>query len=113
MFTLIEMIVLGIVSAIFATQNTQTVTLNFNSYTLQTPLYLVVLVAIGVGLVSALFLQIVKNLSDSFAVKRYKNDIKKLKEEVNLLTKENHQLELKNTKMKTELGREDTDEDSM
>lgn len=113
MFTLIEMIILGIASAVFATQNTQVVTLNFNGYTLQTPLYLVVLVAIGVGLVSALLLHIVKDLGDRFTIKRYKNDLKKLKEEVTLLTKENHLLELENTKLKTELGKEDVDEDSM
>lgn len=112
MLVLVITAVLGTAFAVFATQNTQTVDLNFGKYFIpSTPLYLVVLVPLLLGLVLAYILHIMKILSHDMTIDEQKQEIKDLKSDLAEMTKKAHKLELENIKFKKENG--DFDEDSM
>lgn len=113
MLTLIITIIFGALFGLFAAQNNQTVTLYFGNYVLpDVPIYLLVLFSIGVSLSVAFVIHIMKDLSRSMTLKDLQTEISKLKKQTAELTKEVHQLELENTKLKAALD-EDFDENAM
>ncbi len=113
MITLIITMVLGLGFAIFATQNTGAVTLNFGRYFIpDIPLYLVILISLLMSLFFAFIIYITRDLSAKITESEMKDETKKLKEENIELTKRVHKLEIENTKLKSKLG-EDFDEDSI
>ena len=114
MFTLVITVILAVAFALFATQNTHTVDINFANYVLPSvPLYLVVLASLALGLFSAFIIYIVKDLSSRLTISEQKDESKKLRSEVTELTKEVHKLELENTKLKAKAGEDEFDEDSI
>lgn len=113
MVTLLITVALGIIFAIFATQNTNPITLNFASYSLtDIPLYLAILVPLLCGLLLALFFHMIKNLSQSLTIHKQKDENKNLKKDLAETTKSAHKLEVENVKIKSKNG-EPTDENSL
>ena len=113
MLTLIATVILALVFALFATQNTGSVSLNFGLYVLGSiPIYIVVLIPLLIGLLAAFFIHIAKDLSSSLTMNEQKDKIKTLKMDLAETTKKVHKLELENTKLKTEAG-EPPDTDSI
>lgn len=112
MLVLLITVALGTAFAIFATQNTGTVDLNFGSYFIpKVPIYLLVLVPLLLGLLIAYLLHVMNVLSHDLTIDDQKRDIKVLKTELAEITKKAHKLELENLKIKKDNG--DFDEDSM
>lgn len=113
MVTLLITVGLGIFFAIFATQNTVPVSLNFAGYTLPNiPLYLAILIPLLAGLLLALFFHIVKDFSQRLTINKQKNENKNLKKDLAETTKSSHKFEVENAKIKTENGEPD-DENSI
>ncbi len=77
------------------------------------PLYLVVLVAFGTGIIFAALFYATKMLSARFAFGRKENELTRTKKELAQLTRENHQLELTITRLKAQNGEGEDDEDSL
>ncbi len=114
MLTLIFVVVFGLVFGYFATQNTMAVTINFWQYTVPgIPLYLVTLVSLAAGLLITTFVDLIKSIFASLALSKKETLLQKSKEEVTDLVKRVHKLELENTKLRTELGQDTTDENSI
>lgn len=112
MLVLLITAVLGTAFAIFATQNTSTVDLNFGRYFIPSvPIYLVVLVPLLLGLLVAYILHIMNILSHGMTIDEQKKEIKNLKSVLAEMTKKAHKLELENIKIKKDNG--DFDEDSL
>ena len=113
MLTVVITVILGLGFALFATQNTHSVDLNFGKYYLPSvPVYLVTLIPLIIGLVTSLVIHAAKDLSRGMTIDEQKKEIKKLNVENAELTKNVHQLELENTKLKAKNGEED-DENSI
>lgn len=112
MLVLLITVVLGIVFALFATQNTAPTSIYLGSYTLENvPVYLVALIPLLIGLSVSFFIHITRVLSDSLTISEHKDEVKNLKRELAEITKQAHKLELENTKLKAEVG--EFDEDSI
>jgi uncharacterized integral membrane protein len=113
MATLLASVALGVLFALFATQNTSPVTLNFGGRTLANiPIYLAILIPLLTGLTLALLFHIVKGLSQNLTISEQKDQMKNLKKELAEVTKDAHKFQLENTKLKTENGNPE-DEDSI
>lgn len=105
MVTLLVAVTLATIFAIFATQNTGAVTLNFGNYLIPgVPVYLAVLVPLLSGLIFAWFFHMAKNLSQSMTINEKRDEIKRLKKELAEVTKSAHQFEIENIKFKSENG---------
>lgn len=76
-------------------------------------MYLVILISIGIGLLTTMIINFLKWFSANRKLNKKERELKKTESEVNELTKTVHKLEIKNTKLETELGKEDVDEDSI
>ena len=114
MLTLVITVILGLGFALFATQNTGPVSIYVGDNTLSNiPLYLVILLSIVFTLLLSGFIYLLRSLSSSLTISEKEEDIKKKKEELAEVTKQAHKLELENTKLKAELGKEDEDEDAI
>lgn len=112
MLTLLVTVVLAIVFAVFATQNTGSTTINLGSYSFQNiPTYLIVLLPLLIGLSFSFVIHLLKSLTNKLTINKSKNEIKTLKDELAEVTKEVHKLELENTKLKAKTG--EFDEDSI
>jgi uncharacterized integral membrane protein len=112
MIVLLITIVFGLAFAVFANFNTGTVDINFIKYVLRgVPLYLVILAPLLIGVFISYIVYLIRALSSDLTVSEYKDEVKKLKAELTEVTKEAHQLELENTKLKAKEG--EFDEDSM
>lgn len=113
MAVLLISVVLGVLFAFFATQNTGSVALNFLSYTLpNVPIYLAIIVPLLIGLVIAYFAHIAKDLSQNLTINEQKDDIKNLKKELVEVTKIAHKFQVENSHLKNENG-SPTDPDSI
>lgn len=105
MLTLILTAVMSILFAIFATQNTGLVDLNFGNYFVTTiPIYIAILIPILLSLVISFTLQLINNFANILTIRNQKKTIKNLKRELAEVTKELHKSELENVKFKAELG---------
>lgn len=100
MATVIITLLFGLIITFFAIQNTGTVTLNFLNYTIPgIPTYLVIVGALLVGLLFSWIISLVKDIGTGFTLRGKENKIKDYKKENAQLLKENHQLELENTRL--------------
>ena len=103
MVTLIVSILLGLVIALFATQNTGSIPLNFLNYSMPSiPIYIVVAGAFLVGLFLSWVISLVSKITTGFTLRGKENTIKDFKKENAELARQVHQLELENTKLKAE-----------
>ena len=112
MLTLVVTAILAGAFALFATQNTAVVNVNFGNYMLQMPLFLVVIVPLILGLIASYFIYVAYSLSLKLTLNEQKDELKKLREENVNLTKDVHKFELENTKLKSKNG-DSVDEDSI
>src|SRR5512141_3264975 len=105
MATLLTAVILGVIFAIFSTQNTGPVTLNLGGHIIQNiPIYLAILIPLVTGLLLAFLLHITKDLSQNMTINEQKDDIKKLKNDLAEVTKQAHKFELESTKLKEQNG---------
>ena len=103
-------VLLAVIFAVFATQNTSFTTIYLGSHSLQNvPIYLVVLIPLLIGLSLSFLVHLIRALSDSLTINEHKDELKNLKKELAEITREAHKLELENTKLKTEIGKIDED----
>lgn len=114
MFILIFTLLFAVPVAIFATQNTQTVNVNFfqNLYP-AVPLYLVVLVTLLTGVVFSWLIHIVDIFYSSWEIRNKVNAIKQEKKKNLDLAKKLHELELENAEIKGKYRPDDVDEKSL
>jgi len=112
--TLILVVLSGILAALFATQNTDPVSIIVASYTLNDiPMYLIVLGSLLLGLLLSSIISLVNSISSSFTLISLVNSIsssftlhgkdakiKETKKTLVELTKQIHQLELENARLK-------------
>lgn len=114
MIALIITVIFGLVFAYLATQNTSTISIYAWNYAIHgAPIYLVILISLAVGLLLATLVYTLKSITTSFKLGSKDDHLKKARQEITELTKEIHKLEIENTKLKTEMGHEDTDDDSL
>jgi uncharacterized integral membrane protein len=114
MLTLVITVLLGLGFALFATQNTDPVSVYVGSLAISNiPLYQVILAAIVFTLLISGFIYLLRSLSSSLTISEKDSELTKVKEELGEVTKQAHKLELENTKLKTRLGEEEEDEDSI
>ena len=114
MLTLVVTVFVAVGFAFFATQNSGPVSLNFGQYTFpDLPIYLVAIIPLLTGILLSWLFHITKDLSSSLTINEQRDKIKKLKGEAVDLTKKVHELELENTKLETETGKGEFDEDEL
>ena len=107
-------IAFGLLFGYFATLITGLVSVNFGTITIPNiPLYLLVLVSLGVGILFASLFYAFKSLGTRFFLGRKEGELSHAKKDIADLTKQVHQLELENTKLRTKLGEESGDDDSL
>ncbi|MEO8582009.1 MAG: LapA family protein [Patescibacteria group bacterium] len=101
MLTWIAYIISGIVVAIFAIQNTQLVevSLVFRSWQ-NVPLYLVVVFTFLIGVSMSWLITFIGSIPTKFKLRGKNKKLKSVKEELVLLTREIHQLELENESLR-------------
>ena len=105
MFALIILFVFGIGIAFFATQNTQTISITLANYPLtDVPLYLIVLVSLLLGFVVSWILSLVDVISSALNIHGKEGAIKDANKQIAELTRNVHQLELENERLKAESG---------
>ena len=91
MVTLLLAIALSVLIAVFSTQNTGPISLNFGTHTLENiPTYLAILIPLLIGLVIAFVLHLARDLSQNLTLNEQADTIKNLKKEVAEITKEAH-----------------------
>jgi lipopolysaccharide assembly protein A len=111
-----KLIIFGIVAilfAVFATQNTESVTVWFFEYNVPyVPVYMLVLSSVFFGLILSWIITFVQSVSAGMTIRGKENKIRATEKEVADLTRRVHQLELENTRLKAGV-KEDGDEDSL
>jgi len=108
METIIFAVIVGLGLAFFATQNTQGVLIHFLSFHWNAiPLYVIIIVALLVGLVLAWIFSLLQSFSSFLSLHNKENKLREAYQSITELTKRVHQLELENTRIK----RKNTDED--
>lgn len=113
MATLITTVLLGLIIAYFATQNTGVVSLRFLQYNIpNVPLYVVVAGSLLVGLLLSWIISIVNGIATSLTMRGKESKIKDYRKENADLTKRIHQLELENTRLRAETN-DETDDKSL
>lgn len=114
MLALVGIVIFGLIFAFFATINTTPITINLGYTTLsQIPLYVAIFVSLGAGLLIAALIYMGKSVLTFFKVGKTEHELTRAKETITDLTKRVHTLELENTKLKTKMGEEEADEDSL
>lgn len=105
MFALIVLFIIGIGVAFFATQNTQTISINLaNNLLTGIPLYLIVLGSLLLGFVVSWIISFVDVISQALKIHGKESTIKDANKQITELTKRVHQLELENERLKAESG---------
>ena len=112
MFAIICVIVFGALYSYFATYNTQVIAVSLGHYKeIEVALYLIILIALGIGFFMAYVIYISHYLSTSLTINEQKDSLKTTKKNLATITQRAHKLELENTKLKAKLGVDTTDED--
>ena len=97
MATLIITLLFGLLIALFAPQNSEPIVLTFLNYRLpEMPTYIVVVVALLVGLLFSWIISLINNVATGFTIRGKESKIKNSKKENTDLVKRVHQLELEN-----------------
>ncbi|MBI2596350.1 DUF1049 domain-containing protein [Candidatus Daviesbacteria bacterium] len=114
MGVIILAVIVGLGIGYFATQNTNQISLYFGPYAVSnTPLYLVVISALLMGLLLAWIFSLVNSFSSKITLHGKENKIKEDEKTIAELTKEIHQLELDNTRLKEKSGEGKNDDKSL
>lgn len=114
MITLVFVIFFGVIFSYFATINTGLININLGYYQLQNiPIYLTVLISAAIGMFLAAILHFLKYLSAYFTLGKKERDLKDTNKRIAELTRDLHKLELENTRLRSEKGKEDFDEESL
>lgn len=101
MLILILLLVIGVVMAYLAQNNLMLVTLHLGSYVFSgLPLFYVIVGSLLVGLVLAYLIYFVNSIFAAFTMHGKDNKIKQSNSEIVDLTKQIHQLELENERLK-------------
>ncbi len=113
MFTLVIAVVLAVVFALFAAQNTGNIQISLGKYILpNVPTYAAILIPLVIGLLASYFIHMMYYLSLKLTIGEQRDELKKLKKESADLAKDRHKFELENTKLKNKNGKP-VDEDSI
>lgn len=105
MSTLVTLVLFGILSALFANQNTGTATLHLGYSTLTNiPLYLIILGSMLLGLIMAWVISVIESILVSFRIMGKNRAIKATQQEVETLKQKLQDVELENIKLKGEEG---------
>ena len=111
MLALLLFIAFGLLFGYFATLNTDLVSVHFGNLTLEPlPLYILVLISFGMGVLLASVFYAIKYLGNRFALGKKASEVTRVEKEMAELTKQIHKLELENTNLKARTG-ESSDED--
>src|SRR4051812_41101594 len=111
MFTLILLVILGLVFGYFATQNTQTITISLAHYMVtDIPLYVAVGITLLIGLSLSWLLSLLDSLSFVMKLRGKDSTIKDSKKNIQELTKRINQLELENAVLKGKKEQKKEDE---
>ncbi len=102
MATLIVTVLFGLIIAYFAIQNTAVISLNFLNYTMGIPAYIVIVGALLVGLFFSWIISLFNDVVTGFTMRGKDSKIKDYRKENAEYLKQIHQLELENTRLKTE-----------
>ncbi len=114
MVAVISVVIFGLIFAFFATLNTSPVTINlwYTTWT-NVPLYIAVLASLAAGILLSAVFYLGKSIADYFKIGSTEHELKKTKQTITDLTKQVHELELENTRLKTKAGEGSVDEDSL
>ena len=113
MIALLLFLVFGLVFGYFATVNTSLVAIHFGDYFLKDiPLYIVILVSFGVGVLFSSLYYFIKYVSIQMSLRKKEAELEELKKSGAEVMKKFHQSELENSKIKTKNGGT-VDEDSI
>ncbi len=114
MLLLITLVLFGILSALFASENPAHASITLVNHTFNDiPMYLVVLASLLLGLVISSLIGLVNSISSSLTIRGKNVKIKESGKTVTDLTKRIHQLELENERLKTKHKDTSTDEKSL
>ena len=114
MATMILVVVFGIIFSYFATINTGLVDINFGQSTISSlPLYAVILFSISLGVLISFLIHIIQLMGSNWNINSKEKNLDDARREIAELTKKNHKLEIDNTKLRSKLGEEDFDDDSI
>ena len=101
MFALIVLIVFGVVLILFATQNSQIISINFAGYHLdEVPLYALILASLFLGFAVSWLMNLVGIISSGFKIRGKENTIKNANRQIVDLNKKINQLETDNERLK-------------
>ncbi len=108
MVRVIIAIVLSLLVAYFAIQNTQHVDVTLAGYPVtDTPMYIIVIGSVLFGLVIGLIFYLLHAVSSSFSMRGKDKELKEAQKTITDLTKRIHELELENAKLTGADGAED------
>jgi uncharacterized integral membrane protein len=111
---LILIIISGIAAAFFATQNTQVTSITFATYTVTNiPVYLIALTALLAGILLFWIVNLIRSFSMGLSMRGKEQTISETRKENVELAKEIHKLEIENTRLKTQLGEEEKDQNAL
>lgn len=114
MLTLILFLVIGSALVYVSKYNFTSVNLNLGVYTLSDiPLFYVIIGSFGIGLILSYLVYLVRAISTSFTLHGKNKEIKKDQDEILELTRQVHQLELENEKLKNFTGKGPDDPDAL
>ena len=100
MGTLIITVLLGLVLAYFATQNTQSVSVNFAGNILTVPLYILAIVSVLIGLLISGIISMIDSLSSSLALHSKDTKIRQKEQTLEQLSAKIHNLEVENARLR-------------
>lgn len=104
MTSLILIVIFGIGFALFATQNTASVTVQLASYVFNLSLYIVVFGALLVGLLISWVISTVDSVANWITLSGRESQLHQTQRTVENLENRIHELELENTQLKTRAG---------
>ncbi len=114
MLSLILFLIAGSILVYLSQYNLMLVSVHLGSYVISdVPLFYVIIGSILLGIVLSYMIHLIHAVSTSMAIHGKERELKKNKEEVLELTKQVHQLELENEKLKSTRGRQPKDPDAL
>lgn len=114
MLVLILLLVVGSMLVYISKFNFGLVSVNLGFYTINDiPLFYVIVASVVFGLILSCFVYLFHLISTSFTIRSKDNEIKKNKDEVLDLTKQVHQLELENEKIKHDPAVDPTEKNAL
>jgi cell shape-determining protein MreC len=114
MLVLILLLVVGSILVYISKFNFMLVSVNLGVYVFSNvPLFYVIVASVVFGLVLSYLAYLFHSISNSFTIRSKNHEIKKNKDEVLDLTKQVHQLELENEKIKHDPAIQPADENAL